>query len=125
MSTCQAQTAHDRLVPPAAVAAQPQGERKGHRSRRKNVQVSRLLDPPRRVGEPKPANRRPGHADTQLARERVRTGHGHRVGEEEGHVVGDERAGRSSAEEAERGVAHERVGERERVVDGIEDVRVP
>ena len=83
-----------------------------------------LLEPERRERERGPGDRRSAAPQPQLPRQQVGAEERQRVGEQEHEVVAEHRRVRTRAEQPRRGVADQRVGERQRVVEGPELVRV-
>ncbi len=114
----------DRPRRAAPVAAQQQEQRERDPAAGDHVHVALLLQPPGRVREREAGDRRAGAADPELAREQPRAGEAQRVGEEKQRVVARDRGVRARADQAGRGVADERVGEREAVVQRPERVRL-
>ena len=97
---CHAATSQPASTVPALrapVAAQQQEQRQRYAAARDHVQVTVLLEPPRRVGErrARPRARRPGR---RRARARAATRRrSQRVGEQEEQVVADDRRVRARA----------------------------
>ncbi len=104
---------HPGPLPPPA--AQHQEQRQRDPAAGEHVQVAALLQPPRGAGERRARDGGGPPRRAQLARQQVRAEERQREREQEQQVVADDGGVRPGADQPRRGVADQRVGEREAV----------